>query len=55
MAFDLCRCKASNSEGIVIYFEELVTPQMCKAKVKRLPKYGYEIPDFGTEAIDMYV
>ena len=43
MAFDLYRCKTSNSAGIVIYFKELVTKQMCESKVKRHPKLGYEI------------
>ena len=43
MAFDLCRCKASNSAGIVIYFKELVTQQMYESNVKRHPKLGYEI------------
>lgn len=41
MAFDLCRCKASNSAGIVFYFKELVTQQMYESKVKRHPKLGY--------------
>jgi len=46
MAFDLYRYKASNSTGIVFYFKELVTQQMCESKAKRSQNWGMKYPLF---------